>query len=112
MTIEYIRYRIPEAQRDEFVGAYTRAAASLRASPVCLGYELSACSEDPTAFVLRIAWTSGGDHLNVFRKSGEFRTFFEAIRPYVPNIEEMRHYEPTALVWSRAAGGEAPSPAR
>ena len=102
MIIEYIRYRIPDAQTADFISAYTRAAESLRASTVCLAYELSACSEDPSSFVLRIEWTTADDHLNVFRKSTEFQSFFREIRPYVSNIEEMRHYHLTPLVWRRA----------
>jgi quinol monooxygenase YgiN len=101
MTIEYIRYRLPADKVNEFHAAYERAAESLRASPVCLGYELAACSEEQGVFILRIEWTSQDDHLNGFRKSAQFPPFLSHIRPYVPNIEEMRHYERTPVVWSR-----------
>jgi quinol monooxygenase YgiN len=101
MTIEYIRYRLPAEQVHTFRAAYERAAESLRASPVCLGYELAACSEEEGVFILRIEWTSKDDHLNGFRKSPQFPPFLAEIRSYVPNIEEMRHYERSELVWSR-----------
>lgn len=102
MVIEYIRYRIAEEQTAEFERAYARAAESLRASPVCLGFELSRCVEEPASYILRIHWTSVDEHLQGFRKSAQFPPFLQEIRTYVPNIEEMRHYVATGLAWSRA----------
>ena len=101
MVVEYIRYSIAADRADAFTSAYEVAALSLRQSPVCLAYELSRCSEAPEAFTLRIEWESTAAHLQGFRKSSEFKTFFEAIKPYVQDIVEMRHYEPTALQWRR-----------
>jgi hypothetical protein len=36
--------------------------------------------------------------MNGFRKSPEFREFFASVRPFVGNLEEMRHYERIASV--------------
>ena len=105
MVIEYIRYRIPEETAASFESAYERAAESLRASPVCLGYELSRCVEEPAAYVLRIHWQSVDEHMQGFRKSAHFGPFLQQIRDFIPNIEEMRHYAATGLAWSRAAAG-------
>jgi quinol monooxygenase YgiN len=58
----------------------------------CLGYQLTRCEEEPDRFILRILWTSTDDHLNGFRPSAQFRSFFPPIRPYVNDIEEMQHY--------------------
>ncbi len=99
MIVEYIRYGIAEAH-DAFEQAYATAAAVLRESTHCLGYELSRCVEDPTRYILRIEWDSAEGHLQGFRRSAEFRTFYAAIAPYVTHIEEMRHYAVT-LVASR-----------
>jgi hemoglobin len=100
MIVEYIRYRVP-TDPDAFEAAYTRACAALRASPQCLAYELSRCEEAPEHYVLRIEWTSTADHLQGFRRGPEFGPFFREIRPYVEQIEEMRHYAPGELVWRR-----------
>ena len=104
MIIEYIRYEIPDAQADAFITAYQRASESMRASPHCLGYELSRCSEEPTSFILRIVWDSLQGHLEGFRKSPLFRPFLQAIQPYIGAIKEMRHYEATGLTWERGEG--------
>ncbi|ANP49096.1 truncated hemoglobin YjbI/quinol monooxygenase YgiN [Streptomyces griseochromogenes] len=96
-TIEYIRYRIPEQRSADFLSAYTRAAAQLAAAPQCVDYELTRCEEDPEHFVLRITWTSTRDHLEGFRTSERFPPFLAEIRPYVEDIEEMRHYDPTPV---------------
>ncbi|MEU6847297.1 antibiotic biosynthesis monooxygenase [Streptomyces sp. NPDC046716] len=115
-TVEYIRYRIPEARSAEFLSAYTRAARFLAASPHCVAYELDRCEEDFEHFVLRIVWTSTEDHVEGFRTSELFPDFLAEIRPYVGNIDEMRHYKPTTVrgkgsaeptLYERAGGAEA-----
>jgi quinol monooxygenase YgiN len=99
MVVEYIRYAVKDgARRQELVAAYVEAAKSLDASPDCLAYELTVCEEDETAAVLRIEWVSTEAHLQGFRKSAPFRTFFAAIGPFVQEIAEMRHYTPTPVV--------------
>ena len=93
MIVEYIRYAIPEDRADTFEAAYRAAGASLEASPNCRRYEIARCTEDPTAFVVRIEWDSLDGHMQGFRNSPEFREFFSAVGPFVSQIEEMRHYE-------------------
>jgi quinol monooxygenase YgiN len=102
MINEYIRYRIESARAADFLAAYTAAAEQLRASEHCLGYELARCTEAPEYFILRIQWDSADGHLQGFRKSPDFPSFFRAIAAFVKDIEEMRHYEPTAIRWSPA----------
>jgi quinol monooxygenase YgiN len=96
VIVEYTRYKIDESRLDSFEKAYIKAGESLDASSHCLAYELSHCTEDANYYVLRIEWDSEEGHLKGFRSSPEFREFFANIRPYVKDIEEMRHYELTA----------------
>ena len=97
MIVEYIRYKIDEERRAAFEKAYAKAGESLAASSQCLAYELSRCTEDAQQYILRIEWDSADGHMKGFRSSPEFKTFFAAIQPYVKDIEEMRHYEVTAV---------------
>ncbi|MHA6762661.1 group II truncated hemoglobin [Streptacidiphilus sp. PAMC 29251] len=115
MITEYIRYRIPakteveagaESGPEAFEAAYARAAASLAAAPQCVEYELTRCVDEPEHYVLRIVWTSAADHTAGFRGGPHFRAFFAAIKPYVSDIEEMRHYAHTAV---RGPGGSTPT---
>jgi quinol monooxygenase YgiN len=92
MIVEYIRYKIESEQHKEFEDAYDKAGKSLRASPHCIQYELSNCIEEPKRYILRIEWDSQDGHLKGFRTGPEFQTFFEAVRPFYNNIEEMHHY--------------------
>jgi quinol monooxygenase YgiN len=101
MIVEYIRYTLKKHTPEQLIAAYGAAAPHLQAAPQCLGYELSVCEEEPTAFVLRIMWTSTRDHLEGFRKGPHFPPFFQAIRPFVDEIAEMRHYALSDLVWAR-----------
>ncbi|MFG2119249.1 group II truncated hemoglobin [Streptomyces sp. NPDC048710] len=105
-TVEYIRYRVPEQQSAEFLSAYTRAAVQLAAAPQCVDYGLTRCEEEPESWILRITWTSTEDHLQGFRRSELFPPFLAEIRPYVENIEEMRHYRPTGV---QGGGGAVPT---
>ena len=101
MIIEYIRYQIPKEIRDAFLGNYLKAAEALRASPYCMGYELTNGVEEPENFILRIKWTSTDEHLNGFRRSEEFKMFYAEVAPFFSNIQEMKHYEFTEVYWTR-----------
>jgi len=105
MTIEYIRYRVPDDPA-AFEAAYARAAGFLDRAPQCIDYELSRCTDEPAAYTLRITWTSADDHTKGFRGGDLFPGFLAEIRPYVEAIEEMRHYEPTTV---RGIGHAVPS---
>ena len=96
MIVEYIRYEVDDA--GALVQAYEAARRALDASPHCLAYELSHCTEEPRSLILRIEWDSSEGHLNGFRKSAEFGPFLQAIRPFISQIREMRHYAPTSVV--------------
>jgi hemoglobin len=106
MIVEYIRYRIPAERSEDFETAYEKAALSLTKATQCVDYELSRCVDDPASYVLRITWTSAMDHLEGFRDGDLFPEFLAQIRPYVEAIEEMRHYERTAV---RGTGGSMPT---
>lgn len=101
MIVEYIRYSTPETQSAEFERSYAEAGTSLKGSAHCLAYELSRCLDDPSSYILRIEWDSVEGHMQGFRNSPEFRRFFAAIRPYVNQITEMRHYRLTDTVGAK-----------
>lgn len=97
MIVEYIRYTIPAERSADFESGYEQARISLDASRHCLGYELSRCTEDATSYVLRIEWDSAEGHLQGFRRGKDFPGFFAAIKPFVSEILEMRHYALTSV---------------
>ena len=97
MVVEYIRYALTSHSGEELVEAYREAARHLEAAPEALGWELARCTEDPTQFILRIEWDSAEGHLEGFRKGAHFPPFLAAIRPFIGEIAEMRHYQPTGV---------------
>jgi quinol monooxygenase YgiN len=101
MIVEYTRYKIDIARRNQFEGAYNQAQQVLSDSPHCLSYELSHCVEKPEHYILRIEWDSTEGHLKGFRTSPAFQDFFAAVRPFFQEIEEMEHYEVTAIRGSK-----------
>lgn len=95
MIVEYIRYETKDERA--FMNAYERAREALDVSSHCLAYELARCTEVPTTFILRIEWDSAEGHMQGFRRSKEFGPFLAAVRPFIEDIREMRHYEVTAI---------------
>ena len=93
MIVEYIRYTIADEKSQAFEAAYTQARESLDASAHCLGYELTRGVEEPTSYTLRIEWDSLEGHERGFRGSEHFRQFLPHIRPFIGDIQEMRHYD-------------------
>lgn len=105
MSIEIIRYRIAPGDEPAFEAAYAEAQRYLATSPACRAYELLRCEEEPARYLLRIEWTSTPDHLEGFRRSAAFPAFLALVRPFVPALEEMQHYHPTAIA---GRGGAVP----
>jgi hemoglobin len=98
MVIEYIRYTVAdEARGEELHRAYAAAARQLDAAPECIAYELTQCEEDAKAWILRIEWRSTEAHLQGFRKGAHFPAFLDAIRGFMSEIAEMRHYRLTEV---------------
>ncbi len=100
-SVEIIRYNIPADQRAKFEEAYSDAGSLLKESPYCLGYEIIHGVDEPQHYIVRIHWTSVDDHLTGFRKSKEFASFFNLVKSFYNSIQEMKHYEMTAISWSR-----------
>jgi len=104
MVVEYIRYTVADQGRgEELQRAYAIAVKQLDAAPECLAYELTQCEEDAKCWSLRIEWLSTEAHLQGFRKGPHFPAFLAAIREFIPEITEMRHYRLTD-VQSRKSG--------
>lgn len=93
MIVEYLRYTVESERQNQFIKDYSDAAKPLLESTYCNSYEFCRCVEDGSKFIVRIEWTSADDHLKKFRKSEEFKRFLVFIKPYINDIEEMRHYE-------------------
>jgi hypothetical protein len=70
-------------------------------------YEVSRSSGDPTQQVVRIKWDSDEGHLSGFRQSPEFRRFFEAVGPFVHDIQDMRRTTRSGFRARRGRDGES-----
>ncbi len=98
-SIEIIRYKIPMDQQSDFINAYSKASDLLNQSKYCVGCEVIHGVDETENFIVRIHWTSIEEHLSGFRKSDEFKSFFELVKPFFNNIQEMKHYEKTKILW-------------
>ncbi len=97
MIVEYIRYLLTPERAEEFERAYARAGELLDRDEHCLRYDVSRGIEEPRRFVVRIEWDSVEGHEQGFRRSRGFGEFFDAVKPFFPQIEEMAHYEVRAM---------------
>lgn len=100
-AVEYVRYVLTAHSVEDFIAAYTEAGRHLAAAPECLGYEITQCEDEAASFILRIRWASVAAHMEGFRRGPHFPPFLAAIRDFIPEIAEMRHYRQTGLAWSR-----------
>ena len=97
MIIEYIRYVMTAHTPEDLIKAYGDASRHLDAAPECIDYELTQCADDPKSLILRIRWQSAEAHMDGFRRGPHFPPFLGAIRPFVGEIAEMRHYHATPV---------------
>ncbi len=100
-SVEVIRYNIPQDKSVAFEKAYADAGKHLQASPYCLEYRVLHGNDEPNHYIVIIHWTSKEEHLQGFRKSKEFGPFFNLVKPFYNNIEEMKHYDQTATAWTK-----------
>lgn len=78
--------------------AYAEAGIYLKQSAFCLDYQVFHGEEEPEHYIVIIKWASKEEHLNGFRKSDGFKAFFNLVKPFYNNIEEMKHYRLTQIV--------------
>lgn len=102
MITEVIRYKIPAEQSDAFEKAYQKAEPILRESAHCLGYRLLRGIEEPENWILLLYWDSVDGHEQGFRKETGFREFFGLVKPFLNQIQEMKHYAEREMLWTRA----------
>ena len=93
MIVEYIRYKSQPEQFAPFEEAYIKAQAVLQQSKNFVGYDITKGIDEPDSYIVRIHWDSVEGHLNGFRKSPVFPPFYQLVKPFFNNIEEMKHYE-------------------
>lgn len=98
MVVEYIRYRVASERQREFEDAWANAQQVLQEATQCLGYEVSHGVEEAENYVVRIEWRSVREHEQGSRQSAAFGRFFKIVKPFLDQIEEMRHYAPTVIV--------------
>jgi hemoglobin len=93
MIVEYVQYELPEDQTAAFESAYEEAGSYLSDCPLCLGWELRRCVEEPGRFVARIEWTSQEAHERDWRASPEFASFLKVVSPFGEGRRHMAHWD-------------------
>ena len=100
-SVEIIRYNVKQDQHTDFENAYIAAGKYLKASPYCLSYQIIHGKDEPDNYIVIIHWTSKEEYMNGFRKSEQFMPFFNLVKPFYNNIQEMKHYDVTSNSWNK-----------
>lgn len=100
-VVEIIRYNLPAGKADDFAAIYQEISQYLAASSHCRSYQVLRGVEDANRFIIIIEWDSIEGHEKGFTNSADFPKFITPLRPYLQYIEEMKHYEKTAIAWAR-----------
>lgn len=100
-SVEIIRYNIPSEEFENFEKAYDKAGELLLESPYCLGYNILHGDDEPNHYIVTIYWKSKEEHLNGFRRSEQFPSFLNLVKPFYNNIEEMKHYKKIRKEWKK-----------
>ena len=103
MITEVIRYKVPAAQAAAFEEAYKKTEPILQNSSHCLGYSLFRGVEEPENWMLMLSWDSVEGHEQGFRLDPGFREFFGLVKPFLGQVQEMKHYHASGLNWSRSS---------
>jgi len=93
MIVEYVRYALTRSAPEDLIEAYRTGGRHLEAAPECIDFDLAQCSEAPESVVVRITWRSAEAHMSGFRRGPHFPPFLAAVRPFIGEMVEMRHYE-------------------
>lgn len=93
-VVEYVRYRVPIEQADEFVAVWRSARPMVQDVPGHESMELRRGVEDPTDFFARVTWTTIEDHFR-FREAPEFAEFKGRFVDFT--VESVSHYEAIPL---------------
>jgi heme-degrading monooxygenase HmoA len=101
MITEVIRYKVPSALAEAFEQAYRETEPILQKSKHCLGYELLHGIEENENWILLLHWDSLEGHEKGFRGESGFSTFFNLVKPFFQQIQEMKHYERRNMEWKR-----------
>ena len=101
MTTEVIRYKITPERASALEEAYQKAEAILQESEHCLGYQLLRGHEEPENWILLLMWDSVAGHEQGFRNAPAFSAFLVLVRPFIRDIQEMKHYESRPMSWQR-----------
>jgi heme-degrading monooxygenase HmoA len=101
MITEVIRYKVPAEQAEIFEQAYFDSENILQKSKHCLGYELLHGIEEKENWILLLRWDSLEGHEQGFRREAGFSEFFNLVKPFFQQIQEMKHYERRKMEWKR-----------
>jgi heme-degrading monooxygenase HmoA len=93
VIVEYIRYKLQSEQFGAFEEAYIKAQEVLQQSEHFVGFEITKGTDEPSNYIVRINWDSVEGHMTGFRKSSSFPPFYQLVKEFFGNIEEMKHYE-------------------
>lgn len=93
MVFEIAQIVIDSANAKAFETAVAGCAPVFRQASGCRSMALERQIEDPTRYVLRVAWDSVEDHMVGFRNSSGFQQWRNAVGSFFAEPVTVSHYE-------------------
>ena len=92
MVLELADFAILPGQEDDFIAAYRRAVAVLRASPGFRSARMTRGIESPARLVMLVEWDDLEAHTVGFRESERFTQWRAAIGPFFDGLPRVEHF--------------------
>lgn len=93
MVTEHALIHIVPGREAEFEAAFEGAKTHLLGAKGCGSVRLLRGVEEPSAYLLLVAWQTVEDHTEVFRGSEAFTAWRSEVGPYFDGLPDVSHFE-------------------
>ena len=93
MITEQAVLDVQPGREAEFEAAFATAKPIIAASPGFTSLELLRCIEDPSRYLLLVAWETLEDHTEGFRKSAGYEDWKALLHHFYAPFPTVEHYE-------------------
>ena len=92
MILEHALLPVTPGREAEYEAAFAQAKALIKASPGCLGVQVSRCLEQPSQYLLLVQWETLEDHTEGFRGSPAFQQWRALLHHFYDPAPVVEHF--------------------
>jgi len=99
MILEHAVLDVVPGEEQRFQDAFAEAKAIIASMPGFRSLRLDRCVERHSRFLLLVEWDRLEDHVDGFRRSGEYQRWKALLHHFYDPFPTVEHYE--SLIWER-----------